>query len=253
MVLAFGSSRIGGRTMRRLYKVRGKGALHRCTWHITHGDDAIPRLPPTRFFAHAGRGYLLSKTGELRLGKRPTLFEEYFHEVEARTRMSRFVFNPTPLSFEEYFHQVEAKTRMSRFFFNPAPLSREEKQSYVLLDPASLQPLPVSYLQKFRTKARILAFSVRDQVHAVPAFLAGVALFFYILGMLAYYGLMLKRGFSGDHNVGLYRDTLQGRASNISSDAFLARILALPRGEWERMRRSLTTAPSSTIPVDKTP
>lgn len=203
LVMAFGSSRIGGPAMRQLYKVRSEGALHRCTWHITHGDDAVPRLPPTRFFAHAGRGYLLSKTGELRLGNRPALFREYFHEVEARTRMSRF-------------------------FLNPAPLSKEEQQ--VLLDPVSLQPAR----QTFRTKARNFAFSVRDQVYAIRFAMAAVALFFYITGMLTYYVLMLKRGFSGDHNAGLYRDAFKARAR----DFFRCAGGKNPRAAQRRMEKA---------------
>jgi hypothetical protein len=228
LVLAFGSSRIGGPTMQQLYKDRAKAALHRCSWHITHGDDAVPRLPPTRFFAHAGRGYLLSKTGELRLGERPAHFEDYVHAVETRTRMSRL-------------------------FLNPAPLSEEEKQGRILLDPVSLRPLPVSNLEKFKAKARIFVFFVRDQAQQPVLWATAmvVALGFFILGMLAYYVLMLKRGFSGDHNVGLYRDALAERASRIFTDALLEKIVALPKGEWEKLTRSLRTAPPSNVSVDK--
>jgi hypothetical protein len=222
LVLAFGSSRIGGPIMRELYKDRSKGALHRSTWHITPGDDAIPRLPPTRYFAHVGRGHLLSKTGDLRLGRRPAIFEDFFHEVEVRTGMSRF-------------------------FLNPAPLSKEE-QGYVLLDPVTFQPLPVS----FKKKARNFAFSMRDKVQGTLLATAAVALFFYTVGMIAYYVLMLKRGFSGDHNAGLYRDALKARAQKISSDALVEKILALPKGEWKRLTEWLNS-PSSTTAADKIP
>ena len=68
-VVAFGSSRIGGPQMRLNYKKRRdhRGEfLQPRTWHITHANDGIPRLPPTAAFKHVGEGYLLSSDGGLR-------------------------------------------------------------------------------------------------------------------------------------------------------------------------------------------
>jgi hypothetical protein len=94
-VAAFGSSRIGGRDMRALYKERrdSRGAsLHERTWHISHADDTMPRLPPNRHFLHVGKGYLLSNAGHLREGQRAPIYDSYFRLVDRGVGLSGGLF-----------------------------------------------------------------------------------------------------------------------------------------------------------------
>src|SRR5664279_3853796 len=60
--VSFGSSRIGGRRMRREYNAT---PLYGGTIHLTHDDDAIPRLPPALLFKQVGRRFALSRDGTL--------------------------------------------------------------------------------------------------------------------------------------------------------------------------------------------
>jgi pimeloyl-ACP methyl ester carboxylesterase len=65
-VVSFGSSRIGGKQMRKLFmQSTAKPDLATHARHITHADDAVPRLPPALFYKHVGRGAILYSNGEL--------------------------------------------------------------------------------------------------------------------------------------------------------------------------------------------
>ena len=77
-VICFGSARIGSRKMRELYKQSAKPDLHLNTRHITHDDDAVPRLPPPLFYKHVGRGFELTSSGILVEGTAAPLWESFW-------------------------------------------------------------------------------------------------------------------------------------------------------------------------------
>jgi hypothetical protein len=180
-VAAFGSSRIGGPDMRALYEERRdcRGALlHERTWHITHSDDTVPRLPPNRHFVHVGKGYLLSNAGHLREGQRGSIYDSYFRLVDRGVGLSGPLFG---------FSTVQDKTAVEADPANPVPEQRDTD--------AGPRPL------------------LRDNPQL--GFLTGALarLIFYTLGAFGYHGRVVMKGLSRDHKMRLYRDALQKRAA----------------------------------------
>jgi hypothetical protein len=186
-VAAFGSSRIGGPDMRALYKERRdcRGALlHECTWHITHSDDTVPRLPPNRHFVHVGKGYLLSNAGHLREGQRGSIYDSYFRLVDRGVGLTGVLFGfaadeSKPTAVSGRVGDVDA--------VNPAPGQLD-------LDTGSLPPRRGNPQVGFFTGA-----------------LARVV--FYTPGAFGYHGRVVIKGLSRDHKMRLYRDALQKRAA----------------------------------------
>lgn len=182
-VAAFGSSRIGGSDMRAKYKERRDrlgASLHERTWHITHSNDTIPLLPPSRHFEHVGKGYLLSNKGHLREGKRGSIFGSYIRLVDRAVDVTGAVFS----------------------FPNSRISDADTNRS--LLERKNLEMGPLTR---------------RSDIYRMSFFAETIMrLVFYALGAFAYYTHVLRIGISRDHKMRLYRDALEKRSALLKED-----------------------------------
>jgi Lipase (class 3) len=193
LVAALGSSRIGDPQMREIYRNRldkNESPIHERTWHITHADDTIPRLPPTRYFNHVGHGFLLSSEGGLYRGTRTSIFLDYLTLIH--------------------------KSGLTRFFFDLNMLTEREKEYPGTENLRNGEQLVISPFKKFMWDVKILAFTVRDIFYVFFQLVVLMAFLICVLGMLPYYGFAILKGLRFDHGVKLYRDALESRRSRLS-------------------------------------
>jgi pimeloyl-ACP methyl ester carboxylesterase len=177
-VVSFGSSRIGGREMRKLYMYSAaKPDLPTRTRHITHANDAVPRLPPPLFYKHVGRGVIVYPDGDL---------------VER---------NAEPLwrSFWKISKGVQK-------------IWKGRTVEQVLDHHGTLAPKAYSETAEFLKLAKFFSF-FRGLPSPGAAPLATAL--FYVVAAHLFYFRAFKTGF-GDHRRRYYRDTLAARLIEIN-------------------------------------
>jgi pimeloyl-ACP methyl ester carboxylesterase len=177
-VVSFGSSRIGGKQLRQLYmKSLTKPDLATRTRHITHADDAVPRLPPPLFYKHVGRGVILDPSGDLVERTADSLWQSFW-------KISRGV----------------------------QAIWSGQSVAQVINPYGALYPKAFSDTVGFLKLAQ--GFSGLRGISPVAAPL--VTILYYIVAVFLFYFRALKKGFR-DHGRRFYRDTLAARLIEINN------------------------------------
>ena len=223
-VVSFGSSRIGGRRLRREYNAT---PLYGRTFHLTHDDDAIPRLPPALLFKHVGRRFALSRDGTLNETTPGPLFQKYRDlwnrktgddtsvEFETNNRDPRFLLEPDPEpGFSSWRLRQTTPEQQAAYAARSDHRAGIPRRNFDLAWNAirAIFSKDMPRARKFRMSFRVLLGFARHtypnemwlHLIAFTVFDTGV----YVAGLGLYYVRMFWKGMAVDHGAALYREAL---------------------------------------------